>query len=39
MALWAGQAAALSRFEQVEELMQRIMTQVDQCLSQLAGEH
>ncbi|KFZ40363.1 nitronate monooxygenase family protein [Thermoactinomyces sp. Gus2-1] len=39
MALWAGQAAALSRFEQVEELMQRIMTQVDQCLSQLTGEH
>ena len=35
MSLWAGQAASLSRPESAEELIQRIMKQVDQCLVQL----
>jgi nitronate monooxygenase len=39
IALWAGQAAALSRSEPAEELIKRIMSQVDQCLSQLAGKN
>lgn len=33
MSLWAGQAASLSRFESVEELMKRIMEQVNRSLA------
>jgi nitronate monooxygenase len=36
MSMWAGQAASLSRLESVEELMNRIIQQVDHCLEKIS---